>query len=64
VRFLVELLAFAGWGEQNDLGLSIDQHIVLDAIAFFLSVLEILQVCIRSKQEIVSVFWKVWHNWL
>lgn len=38
--FLVVLLAFAGRSEQNDLGLSIDQHIVLDAMAFFLATVE------------------------
>jgi hypothetical protein len=34
------LLAFTGWSEQNDLGLSIDQHILLDAMAFFLATIE------------------------
>ena len=34
------LLAFAGWSEQCDLGLSVDQHIVLDAMAFFLAAVE------------------------
>ena len=34
------LLAFAGWSEQCDLGLSVDQHIVLDAMTFFLAAVE------------------------
>ena len=38
--FLVVLLAFASWGEQNDLGLLIDQHIVLDAMTFLLTAVE------------------------
>ena len=38
--FLVVLLAFAGWCKQEYLGLSIDQHIVLDAMPFFLATIE------------------------
>src|SRR3989304_2496180 len=38
--FLVVLLAFAGRGQQEDLGLLIDQHIVLDAMPFFLAAIE------------------------
>ena len=39
-NFLVVLRTFTGWGEQNNFGFSIDQYIVLDAMAFFLAAVE------------------------